>query len=221
MKRLVLDPMKLDACFNWPLCSDSAVAHAIVLTQSGKAVRDDLGGKRPDCPVFVRNGRPCDLDRYVAGENGALFAPQGGLRISARGLARIGRMLIGNGTIDGVRILRPESVAMMVRPAWTWDGRNGVTEGGVFCRYGLAVHLLATRRAGCGDDPGLARGDWIGHSGEAYGLRSGLWIDRAAGIGMAYFATGLDAVPSRGRSGFTAAEETLVGRAVALGQQRP
>ena len=221
MKRLVLDPLKLDACFNWPQCSDSAVARAIVLTQDGKAVRDDLKGRRPDCPVFVRERRPCALERYVAGENGSLFAPQGGLRISARGLARIGRMLIGQGTIDGVRILRPRSVAVMIRPAWSFDGRNGVTEGGVYCRYGLAVHLLATRAKGCADDPGIRRGDWIGHSGEAYGLRSGLWIDRASGTGMAYFATGLDAVPQAGRSGFTAAEERLVARAVALGQQRP
>ena len=217
MKRLVLDPMKLDACFNWPSCSDASVARAIVLTQSGKAVRDDLNGERPACPVFVRDGRPCDLERLVPGENGSLFAPQGGLRISARGLARIGRMLIGHGTIDGVRILSPESVAIMTRPAWTYNGRNGLTEGGFTCRYGLAVHLLATRGKGCADDPGLPRGDWIGHSGEAYGLRSGLWIDRAAGTGIAYLATGLDPTPRRGRSAFTAVEETLVARAVALG----
>ena len=217
MKRLVLGPMGIDGCFNWPTCSDEGVARAIVLTQGGKIVRDDLKGRRPDCPVFVRAGRACDLTRFVPGENGALFAPQGGLRISARGLARIGRMLIGQGMIDGVRILRPESVAAITRPAWTYDGANGVTENGVYCRYGLAVHLLATPARGCADDPGLPRGDWIGHSGEAYGLRSGLWIDRVSGRGIAYFATGLDPAPRKGRSGFTAAEERLVARAVALG----
>ncbi len=105
MSRLVLAPMKLDACYNWPGCSDAAVARAVVLMQDGKAVRDDLGGKRPACPVFVREGEPCDLDRWRLGDNGALFSPQGGLRISARGLARVGRMLLGGGTIDGVRIL--------------------------------------------------------------------------------------------------------------------
>ncbi len=221
MQRLVLGPMKIDACFNWPTCSDGAVARAIVLTQDGKVVRDDLKGRRPDCAVFVREGAPCDLTRFVPGDNGALFAPQGGLRISARGLARIGRMLIAQGTIDGMRILKPESVAAMTGPAWTFDGRNGATEGGVYCRYGLAVHLLATIAPGCADDPGLPRGDWIGHSGEAYGLRSGLWIDRVSGTGIAYFATALPAAPRKGRSGFTAAEEALVARAVALGQQRP
>ena len=31
MRRKVLEPMKLDACFNWPTCSDDAVARAVEL----------------------------------------------------------------------------------------------------------------------------------------------------------------------------------------------
>src|SRR5262249_15056243 len=54
MRREVLEPMKLDACFNWPTCSDDAVTSAVVLTQDGKPVRDDLHGRRPACPVFVK-----------------------------------------------------------------------------------------------------------------------------------------------------------------------
>lgn len=221
MKLLVLDPMKIDACYNWPTCSDRAIAQAVVLIQDGEAVKDDLRGKRPDCPVFVRPGDPCDLDQFVAGENGALMAPQGGLRISARDLARIGRMLTNGGTIDGVRILSPESVAAMTAPAWIWDGSNGDTEGGIYCRFGLSVHLLATGKEGCRDDPGLPAGDWVGHSGEAYGLRSGLWWDRQSGRGMAYFTTGLAAEVPAGKSAFTAPEEADVARAVTLLQQAP
>lgn len=221
MKLLVLNPMKIDACFNWPTCSDRAVARAVVLTQDGEVVRDDLRGKRPECPVFVRDGVACDLDRFVAGENGALLAPQGGLRISARDLAQVGRMLANGGTIDGVRILAPQSVALMTAPAWVWDGSNGDTEGGLYCRFGLAVHLLATQKDGCRDNPGLPDGDWIGHSGEAYGLRSGLWWDRRSGRGMAYFTTGLSADVPDGQSAFTAPEEADVARAVTLLQQAP
>ncbi|HEX6217693.1 MAG TPA: serine hydrolase domain-containing protein, partial [Sphingomicrobium sp.] len=73
MRREVLDPMQVDACFNWPTCSDVAIGRAVVLMQGGKPVRDDLGGRRPDCPVFVRDGEPCDLGRWALGENGALF----------------------------------------------------------------------------------------------------------------------------------------------------
>ena len=218
MKRLVLGPLKLDACFNWPTCSDAAIARAVVLTQDGKAVRDDLGGKRPDCPVFVKDGEQCDLNRWRLGDNGALFSPQGGLRISARDLARIGRLLLGGGAIDGVQILSPQSVETMLAPAWRFDGDNGSRGGeseGV-CSYGLAVRHLATRLAGCADDPeGQGRG-WLGHAGDAYGLRSGLWIDRKRGLGIAYFVTGLPADPPRGQSSFSAAEEQAFRRAAAL-----
>ena len=216
MKRLVLGPMNLDACFNWPTCSDSAIARAVVLMQGGKPVRDDLGGKRPACPVFVRDGDSCDLDRWRLGENGALFSPQGGLRISARDLSRIGRMLLGGGSIDGVRILAQSSVETMMQPSWRYNGSNG-SRGGEsegICSYGLAVRHLATRLAGCADDPAGDRRPWVGHAGDAYGLRSGLWIDRERGVGIAYFVTGLPAEPPRGKSSFTAAEENVFAQAL-------
>ena len=218
MRREVIEPMKLEACFNWPGCSDAAVARAVVLTQDGKAVRDDLNGKRPDCPVFVREGEACDLSRWKLGDNGALFSPQGGLRISARDLARVGRMLLNEGSLDGVRIISPQSVDAMTGAGWIYDGRNGSRSGesdGI-CRYGLAIRQLATQSQLCADDPEGRGTKWIGHAGDAYGLRSGLWIDRARGVGIAYYVTGLPAVPPSGRSSYSAAEEEAFRRAVAL-----
>lgn len=190
MDRLVLDPLKLDACYNWPSCSDEAIARAVVLQREGTPVWDDLGGRRPDCPVVVRDGEPCDLDRWRAGENGALFSPQGGLRISARDLSRIGRMLINRGHLDGTRILSPSTVNRMLVPRWVYDGRNGETWGEVFCMHGWGVHFLATRGKLCNGDLGLPPGRWFGHSGEAYGLRSGIWIDRHRNVGIVYHAGG-------------------------------
>ncbi|WP_174377463.1 serine hydrolase domain-containing protein [Sphingomonas jaspsi] len=221
MRRLVLAPMKLDACYNWPTCSDAAIKRAVVLVQDGAVVKDDLRGRQPACPVFVHDGQNCDLGGYRPGGNGSLFAPQGGLRISARDLARIGRMLMNGGTIDGVRILSRRSVAAMTRPAWVWNGSNGDSEGGIYCRFGLSIHLLATPQQSCHDDPGLPKGDWLGHSGEAYGLRSGLWWDRKGKRGMAYYTTGLPADTPMGKSAFTAPEEADVARAVTLLQQAP
>ena len=217
MHREVLQPMRIDACFNWPTCSDSAVASAVVLMQGGKPVRDDLGGRRPDCPVFVRDGEPCDLSRWRLGENGALFSPQGGLRISARGLGRIGRMLLNGGTLDGVRILSPQSVETLLRPEWRFDGRNGETDRGFYCTYGLATQIIPTPQRGCSDDPIGDRVVRIGHGGDAYGLRSGLWLDRESGRGVAFFVTGLSEDPPRGRSAFRAAEEAAFRRAVEIG----
>lgn len=215
MRREVIEPMKLDACYNWPTCSDGKVARAVVLTQRGKAVRDDLQGKRPECPVFVDKG-PCDLNRWKLGENGALFAPQGGLRISMNDLARVGRLLLNGGRLDGTRILSPRSVETMLTPVWRFDGANGDTDKGFYCAYGLAVQLLTNRVQGCKDDPA---GDGIfrmGHAGDAYGLRSGLWIDRLQGTGVAYFVTGLSDDPPRGQSAYRAAEEAALRRSLQL-----
>ena len=218
MRREVLEPMKLDACFNWPTCNDSAVARAVVLTQAGKPVRDDLHGRRPDCPVFVTEGEPCDLSLWRLGENGALFAPQGGLRISMRDLARVGRMLLNGGTLDGVRILSPRSVDLLLAPQWRFNGRNGsrTGESKAICSYGLATQQIPTPFAGCRDDPAGDGVPRVGHAGDAHGLRSGLWIDRASGTGVAYFVSGLDDDPPPGQSAFRAAEEAAMRRALRL-----
>ncbi len=216
LRAQVLEPMKLDACLNWLGCSPAAIDRAVVLMQDGKAVRDDLRGKPPECPVLAAEDGSCDLSRWRAGENGALFSPQGGLRISARGLARIGRMLLGGGTIDGVRILSPQSVETLLAPAWRFDGRNGQTDEGFYCSYGLATQQISTPVRGCRDDPagdGIVR---LGHAGEAYGLRSGLWIDRASGTGVAYFVTGLAEFPPPGRTAYRAAEEAALRRTLGL-----
>ena len=217
MRANVLDPMKMDACFNWPTCSDDAIARAVQLSApDGTPIRDDLQGRRPDCPVYVEEPTPCDLSLWRLGENGALFAPQGGLRISVRGLARVGRMLLGGGTLDGARILSPQSVAILLAPLWRFDGSNGDTDTGFYCTYGLATHTIPTPARGCDDNPardGIVR---VGHAGDAYGLRSGLWLDTARGTGVAYFVTGLGDDPRRGQSAFRAAEELALNRALSL-----
>lgn len=205
MHRLVLAPLGLDACFNWSTCSDGKIARHVVLYRAdGTVALDDLGGKRPGCLVIAKAG--CDLAGYRLGENGALFSPQGGLRASMRDLAVIGQMLLRN---DG-RFLKRESIAEIERAAWRYDGSSGDTTNGFYCQYGLAVTILPTARAGCADDlfgDGRTR---TGHAGDAYGLRSGLWIDRAKGAGVAFFATAT-APDSKGVTAFTREEERLAG----------
>jgi CubicO group peptidase (beta-lactamase class C family) len=100
MQRLVLAPLQLDACYNWESCTPAAAARAVVLYRDGQAVRDDHHGQKPACSVVVAEGSDCDLSRWKAGENGALFSPQGGLRVSANGLAKIGRLLLNDGEVD-------------------------------------------------------------------------------------------------------------------------
>jgi CubicO group peptidase (beta-lactamase class C family) len=218
MERLVLRPLKIDGCFNWDRCDATAAARAVVLYDAdGKPVKDDNHGRRPDCPVTPAIDGRCDLSRWRAGENGALFSPQGGLRISADGLARIGRLLLGDGTLDGKRFLTPASVQAMVTPQWTYRPGNGQTyeddtgdvDEGFFCRYGLAVQTLATLQKGCRDDPFGDGKPRVGHSGSAYGLQAGLWVDREGGTGVVWFATGMPDERRGGKSAFSAVEEAL------------
>jgi CubicO group peptidase (beta-lactamase class C family) len=218
MRAHVLDPMKIDACYNWPTCSDVAVAHAVELDgPDGKPLKDDLHGVAPACPVAVANGASCDLTSWKPGENGALFSPQGGLRISARGLARVGQMLLNEGTLDGVRILSPQSVDMMLAPQWRYDGRNGsrTEESTTICAYGLSTQTIPNHRPGCPDDPGTKGATLVGHAGDAYGLRSGLWIDRKRGVGIAYFVTAVPDDPPEA-SRFAPAETAAFRRTYAL-----
>lgn len=217
MRRLVLEPLKLDACYNWETCSDAGVARGVVLYRGGEPVRDNSHGVRPDCSVTPATNGSCDLAMWQAGVNGAIFSPQGGLRISANGLAHIGRLLLGRGEVDGVRLLTPASVDQLLKPQWTFNGANGQTfeadaasdaSRGAICAYGLATQTLATAVVGCRDNPFGDGIRWVGHAGDAYGLKSGLWINPATGTGVAYFATNVPEHPGR-RSAFTQTEERL------------
>lgn len=211
MARLVIDPLGLKACFNWAACDDATVARAVTLYGAdGAPLRDDDHGQRPACPIVPARDGGCDLTHWRPGFNGASFSPQGGLRIAMHDLAKIGQMLLNGGGADGRRFLSPKSVDLLLTPIWIYNGHNGVTgetTPGTICRYGLATQTLATGAEGCRDDlfgDGLPR---VGHAGEAYGLRSGLWIDRKAGAGVAYFVTAVaDDAPPGADTNFTQAE---------------
>ncbi|RYD53897.1 MAG: class A beta-lactamase-related serine hydrolase [Sphingomonadales bacterium] len=206
MARLVLDPLRIDGCFQFVTCSEDATRRAVTIYRAGQPTKDDHQGALPACPVTPATDGSCDLSSWRAGRNGATFAPQGGLRISARGLARIGRMLLNRGMLDGARILSPRSVAILETPLWTYNGSNADNDGGFHCTYGLATEILATPVSGCRDDPFGDGKRRFGHAGEAYGLKSGLWIDRASGTGVAYFSTDVPATPGK-RSAFSLTEE--------------
>ena len=137
--------------------------------------------------------------------------------VQGRSVARVGRMLLNGGTLDGVRILSPRSVDMLVTQVWRFNGANGMTEHGFYCSFGLATQQIPTRVPGCGDDIGTRGAVLVGHAGDAYGLKAGLWIDRARGRGIAYFVTGVPEKAQRdGRSAFTAAEARAFRRTYAL-----
>lgn len=214
MHREVIAPLGLSACFNWVNCGPGAAERAVVLYRSsGEVARDDRAEIRSPCRVLPAADGTCDLSGYRPGVNGALFSPQGGLRISMRDLARIGQVLAGGAP----GFLTRQSLAEMVRPHWRLDRGNGVGEDGAndgfFCAYGLGVQMLGTATPGCRDALFAGSARRLGHGGEAYGLRSGLWFDPASGRGLAFFTTQVADDAPKGRSAFTAREEALVARA--------
>jgi CubicO group peptidase (beta-lactamase class C family) len=181
MARLVLAPLKLDACYNWGAgCSDGRRAQAVTLLRPNGDLARDAAMKGPDpCAVYPASDGSCDVDKlYKLGRNGSAFSPQGGLRISAYGLAKIGQVMLN----DGAPLLSKRTFADMIGPVWTFDGSNGDDDKGYFKAYGLGVHHL---------DDGKG-GQWIGHVGEAYSLRAGFWVNRKAGNGFARYATMVD-----------------------------
>jgi len=213
MKRIVLDPLGVDACFNWSGCSAESLARAVVLyEEDGSPLRDDLKGRRPDCLVTPAADGRCDLSGYPLGTNGALFSPQGGLRISMRDLAVIGRLLLNEGRHEGRPFLKASSIETMLGPEWRFDGRNGETDGGFYCAYGLGTQLLPVEGEGCKDDLFGGGRRMAGHAGDAYRVRSGLWVDRAEGAGIAFFAANNGKDPLRGRTAYRAVEEWLAAK---------
>jgi hypothetical protein len=128
-------------------------------------------------------------------------------------------MLLNGGELEGVRILSPKSVQSLLAPAWRFDGANGDRDGesAAICTYGLAAQQIPTPVKGCADDMGTNGRALVGHAGDAYGLKSGLWIDRARRLGIAYFVTGVPEKAARGPgTAFTEAETRAFRRTFVL-----
>lgn len=173
----VLLPLRLDACFNWGAgCSPGRRAQAVTLLRTnGDLARDPAINGADPCPVLAASDGSCDLARYRIGKNGSSFSPQGGLRISMRDLSKIGQLLLNGGR----PLLTSKAVAEMTRVQWRFNGVNGDDDRGYFQAYGLGVHI---------HEDSMGR-TWLGHVGEAYALRAGLWVNPEARKGFAQFVT--------------------------------
>lgn len=219
---LVLAPLGLDACFNWQGCSAATIAGGAVLYR--KAPSDEgpwdasgpwypqVDAHRPaPCPARLAEGAACDLAAHVPGTNGAIFSPQGGLRISVENLATLGRRLLAD---DG--FLKPESRESLFRPVRVKAaGAGEETDAGLMQYWSEGgLHCFSGGGKPGGDQPLAPRPmKGCGHLGDAYGLRSGLVIDPEARTVMAYALTGISAPPPDGvRSRFSAPEEELIAK---------
>ncbi len=207
-RALVFQPLGLACGFNWSgTARASAAAGAPVWQRVGSQWVAQADARLPPdrAPVFL-NERGLDIGAYEIGSNGLLFAPQGGLRASALDLARLGLFLIGDGRpLMGARLL-----GAMRAPTWMFDGSNGDTERDFWRGYGLGLQVIPSDGAGPIE---FQQRPLIGHSGDAYGLRGGLFMDIEARAGFVFLLNGgpQDAERRRGaRSGFSLAEERVM-----------
>ncbi|MFN3990594.1 MAG: serine hydrolase domain-containing protein [Erythrobacter sp.] len=185
LERLVFAPLGITACVNWTRCDKATKARAVTLYRhSGEVARDDPADL--ECPIPVAEGVACNLDSYVPGTNASVFSPQGGVRIGMRDLARIGQEMMQ--FLNGSDFLSAEAQALWIGAMMAAFERQVPGEPVPFCGYGLALYQLGGEEP-CTDDLFMDGAVRWGHGGEAYGLRSGLWFDRARGTGFAYFTT--------------------------------
>lgn len=129
------------------------------------------------------------LSGYVIGSNATVFSPQGGLRISFAKLGNCLEMMMSGGTFRNTKIVREDLFREMCRPQWVYDPEsvNGDPYDVMFA-YGLGLYQI--------DGAGKARLcekydiDLVGHSGEAYGLISGVYFRPGRKDGVVFMVNG-------------------------------
>lgn len=210
LERLVFAPLGITACVNWTRCDEAVNARAVTLYRhTGEIARDDPADLA--CPIPVAEGQACSLADYVPGTNASVFSPQGGVRIGMVDLARLGQAL--------AKLPDSGFLSQQTHRRWLASAELDAQGARVECGYGLGLKRIEATDLPC-DDPlfgdGAAR---IGHAGEAYGLRSGLWLDPASGEGVAFFTTAVPPpVGGEDTGGFDPREVALIARARALVQ---
>ena len=212
VERLVFKPLGVKACLNWTLCDPEMQARAVTLYRhTGEVARDDPADLA--CPIPVAEGQACSLEGYVPGTNASVFSPQGGVRIGMVDLARIGQVMLD---IEGQPgFLSKEAQTLWFQAMITAMHHLPQDDSG-FCGYGFATYAMADVPP-CRDDLFRDGGRRIGHGGEAYGLRSGLWVSTEDSTGFAYFTT--EVPPPTGEvetAGADPRETALMARALAL-----
>ena len=213
MERTVFAPLGVEACLNWIGCSDEQIARAVVLYRdTGEVARDDAADLPPNCTIPVAEGVECSLENYVPGTNASIFSPQGGVRIGMMDLAKIGQELLKQANENFLTQLTTGELLFSL----TLEPKDQ----DFFCVYGFHLQMIEAMPERCSDalfNDGQTR---MGHAGEAYGLRSGLWFGPPAVDGVAYFTI---AVPPRqsaeDEGGFDPREIELMARAQELVSQ--
>lgn len=163
-RRLVLDPLGIAGGFNWAGVADRADRLPTLRRRDGALIAQIDAVVAPQGPSDAQ-GAEIDLRGYRPGDNPGVFSPQGGLRLSLSGALRLAQSLGAEA------------------PLWRQgDGPVRDDASGLFQCHGWGVQILPA--------PAFWPRPLIGHFGNAYGFRGGLWRDPAAGLSFAYALNG-------------------------------
>jgi CubicO group peptidase (beta-lactamase class C family) len=225
MQARVLAPLGLDAGYNWTGVSqakrDRAASARRWLDGNWKAQVDADPPAAPH-PFYSqpKDGPPVPEVGLKLGENGFLFSPQGGLRVSLRDMDVLAAMFRRHGSLNGQRIIKPHSLQLMQTPVWRYNpaSPNGETgeagsDAGVFGGYGLGMEI-PQNAAATGGDAFFRFGsrDWRGHLGDAYGWLTGLFWNIRDGRTLVWAVNGVRETdrPRGRRSALSPQEEQLI-----------
>lgn len=166
-KQNIFDPLGMTASFNiqdLPDISNVAVLYRFV-GNNWVPQADNYNGVMPP---------PLNLSQYVIGNNGFIFGPQGGLRVSANDLAEFMLLHANNGTYNNTTILQSNTTKLMHTIQWQYNGSNGNDYYGLFKAWGLGIHITTNI---ANSDIVFPDRSMAGHPGEAYGLISDMYFD--------------------------------------------
>jgi CubicO group peptidase (beta-lactamase class C family) len=137
-------------------------------------------GRLPKLYRTSRKGGVVELDNNPMGGNDYLSPPRlagggGGLVSTLDDYARFAQMLLNRGTLDGVRILSPEAVALMSRnhlPGWMLDAGFGVGAMQIRPGFGYGFNgAVFTDPEAAGIPVGRGTYEWDGAAGTWF------WVD--------------------------------------------
>ena len=203
MQHEVFAPAHIEAGFNWsgltlvagarvggiwsresPNAPQDAPAARWRVQDPWHAQLDDFHGRQPALQIRYIDVKSSDGTRlgapppdYSLGSNGTLFSPQGGMRISLRGLLTLGEQLLQRSLISEASLQTLLAAAQSPQLLPDCDHSSQPASR----HYGLGIEVLRF-------DPDDAI--WIGHFGDAYGLKAAVLVDRQAGVVRSYIING-------------------------------
>ncbi|HNW99057.1 MAG TPA: serine hydrolase [Bacteroidales bacterium] len=179
-KKNIFDPLGMTASYK--VQDFSNINNVAVLYRMNNGVwqpqADNYQGVKPDAR---------DLSTYIAGDNGVIFGPQGGLKINAKSLAVFMMMHMNGGIYKGIRILNPSTIKLMHSPEWLYNGKNGDNYFNLFRSWGYGFHLVNNSENG---DIAVNGYKMLGHYGESYGMLGDMYFNEENKFGIIFITNG-------------------------------